>query len=366
MRTEKMRQLRGERRAAAAAVLLFALSAALMMGACGKKTDSAASSAETGIAAAESTAAESAAGETAADAEDSGQILKPGDLPAFRFTGEAAWMDALLDDLIKENGGAFESGDVMIPNFVIFRVKDEDPDYVRVWGNFWLMNYELEGQSLQTKNGGSFPGKFTLRRKDGIYQVSERDMVGDGSDYQKDAERVFGEDDELFSAWSTQDQVTEENRKKTIQRYAEEWGLPLTSYQDPGWDPVLLTSSRTENEPAFPDIAGKWTSGTGMDTVMSITDDPSAVYPVRITITVSPSLTEVWRMTGKYEPDLSAMQYGDGMCIRRTRDASGKETEETVSEGSTGTIVYDSASGHLIWHPDQEESREGTVFFRAE
>lgn len=360
MEKEKMRLLRGELRAAAAAVLLFALSSALMMGACGKKTDSAASAAETGNAAAESTA-----GETAADNEEE-QILKPGDLPPFRFTGEAAWMDALLDDLIKENGGAFESGNVMIPNFVIFRVKDEDPDYVRVWGNFWLMNYELQGQCLKTKNGGSFPGKFTLRRKDGIYQVSERDMVGDGGDHQKDAERIFGEDDELLFAWSTQDQVTEENRKKTIQKYAEERELPLTSYQDPGWDPVLLTSSRTENEPAFPDIAGKWTSGTGMDTVMSITDDPSAVYPVRITITVSPSLTEVWRMTGKYEPDLSAMQYGDGMCIRRIRDSSGKETEETVSEGGTGSIVCDSDSGHLIWHRDQEEGKEDTVFFRAE
>ena len=165
-----------------------------------------------------------------------------GRLPEFHYVDDAPYMDTILDYMVQTRGQWFESGDVMIPNFVIMRTDDSNPDDVKVWGNFWINNYDLQGDNLFCKNGGEAPGCVHLRRTPAGsgYTVTWADFVGDGSNNQPDSERIFGIDADLMRAYANQDLVTERSRTDTIRKYVFMNGLPINTYQDYGWEKVQL------------------------------------------------------------------------------------------------------------------------------
>lgn len=161
-------------------------------------------------------------------------------LPEFHFYDEAPYMNTILDYMKNNQGKDYDAGDVMIPNFLVLRVDESNPEDVKVWGNFWIMNYDLRGDNLFCKNGGSYPGLFHLRKTPAGYEVTGTDMVGDGSDYTPDVNRIFGVDQDLLKAFNNQDQIREAYRTDTIRRYVMRHDLPINTYQDYGWDKVSV------------------------------------------------------------------------------------------------------------------------------
>ena len=163
-----------------------------------------------------------------------------GRLPEFHYVDDAPYMDTILDYMVQTRGQWFESGDVMIPNFVIMGTDETNPDDIKVWGNFWVMNYDLEGDNLMMKNGGENPGLLHLKKTGTGYTVTGADMVGDGSSNAPDARRIFGTDEKLMRFYQNQDLVVDRNRADTIRRYVIRNGLNINSFQDYGWDKVML------------------------------------------------------------------------------------------------------------------------------
>ena len=176
-----------------------------------------------------------AAGNAGPGAAGAGQKL-----PAFRYVDDAPYMNAILDYMTETEARNFEAGDVMIPNFVIMGTDETNPDDIKVWGNFWVMNYDLEGDNLMMKNGGENPGLLHLKKTGTGYTVTGADMVGDGSNNAPDARRIFGTDEKLMRFYQNQDLVVDRNRADTIRRYVIRNGLNINSFQDYGWDKVML------------------------------------------------------------------------------------------------------------------------------
>ena len=162
-------------------------------------------------------------------------------LPEFRYTEEAPYMNAILDHIKNTQGQYYEAGDVMIPNFIIMKADESNPGDIKVWGNFEIENYDLQGDNLFCKNGGSNPGLIHLRKTPaGTYEVTGADMVGDGSNYTPDVNRIFGADQDLLRAFGNQDLIRDKNRTDTIRRYVMRNNLPINTYQDYGWDKVSV------------------------------------------------------------------------------------------------------------------------------
>ena len=69
-------------------------------------------------------------------------------LPEFRYTNDAPYMNTILDYVKKTDGQYYDAGDVMIPNYIVLRADESDPQDVKIWGNFWTMNYDLQGDNL--------------------------------------------------------------------------------------------------------------------------------------------------------------------------------------------------------------------------
>ena len=161
-------------------------------------------------------------------------------LPEFRYTNDAPYMNTILDYVKKTDGQYYDAGDVMIPNYIVLKADESDPQDVKVWGNFWTMNYDLQGDNLFTKNGGEVSGLIHLRKTPAGYEVTGFDKVGDGSSYTPDMNRIFGVDQALMNAFRNLDAVKEQNRADTIRKYVMQNGLNIRTYQDYGWDKVPL------------------------------------------------------------------------------------------------------------------------------
>ena len=130
----------------------------------------------------------------------------------------------------------------MIPSPEVLYTDDTDPEKVRVWGDFWMFSYSLEGDVLMNESGGANPGLLYLEKNGDSYQVTDFDAVGDGAQYNEDVERICSEAPEeagdLVAAYTGE--YDETVRKEFIRMYAEANGLSVTAYQDFGWDPVPL------------------------------------------------------------------------------------------------------------------------------
>lgn len=150
------------------------------------------------------------------------------------------YMTAIKNYLAEEVAAGYEEADYMIPEIYIVATDESVERDIKIWGDFWVMNYDADGDTLKTVSGGSYPGCFHVAKSDGVYDVTAFDVVADGSDYDSSAKEIFGEYYEDFVKLSSDDTGRNKERAKQISEYVKENGLSFTQYQDYGWDPVVL------------------------------------------------------------------------------------------------------------------------------
>ena len=161
-------------------------------------------------------------------------------LPGYVYEGDAK-IAAICDYLTKDIASHYSEAEVSIPYMQIIDTDESNPEDTLVWGDFWVMNYNLEGDVLATDSGGNYPGLMHLKESsDGSYVVTEFEQVGDGSDFIPSAKKIFGDRYDAFSRVQSDNETFEEIRKEYIRDYVNANGLNITAYQDYGWDPVTL------------------------------------------------------------------------------------------------------------------------------
>jgi hypothetical protein len=117
---------------------------------------------------------------------------------------------------------------------------DSDDGDAEVSGDFWVLNYTVEGDTLKCISGGAHPGKMDLVKDGDVYVVEEFEVVEDGANYESSAKDIFEERYDEFSQVSSDDTTREKVRAEIIANYVKANGLEVTKYQDEGWDPVDL------------------------------------------------------------------------------------------------------------------------------
>ena len=172
-------------------------------------------------------------------------------LPPYVYPGEdeqlraiTAYMTQSGTEYLVEDG-VNGSGAVAIPAPVIFKTEQIDDTHAKVWGNFWVLNYKLDGTVLLCVSGGENPGIMTLEKSGDSWLVTDAEYAGDGDLYAEDIRRFCDGDivleSEYFSAnWASSEKV-QSVRTQFIADYVQANGLNVTAYQDQGWDPIELT-----------------------------------------------------------------------------------------------------------------------------
>ena len=214
--------------------LAAGLAASLGLTACnqGGKTEAADTSSE---AATETVVEETAEPEATTPAEEPAV-----DGAAYGYAGTDPVEAAVYKYVVEELGKNYDASDASIPVMQIVNVDDSDPNNVVVYGDFWINNYNIDGDTLSCVSGGDYPGVMHVSKDGDAYTVSSFDMVADGSGFEASAKELFGDNYDAFMKVYSDDVTRAEQRTATVSDYVSLNGLEVTQYQDYGWDPVQI------------------------------------------------------------------------------------------------------------------------------
>ena len=162
------------------------------------------------------------------------------DASAYGYAGDDPVEAAVFRYMAEEVSKNFDKADASIPTVSIVNVDYTNPDDVLVAGDFWVDNYNINGDTLECVSGGNFPGVMHLAKDGEAYTVNAFDMVEDGADFESSAKELFGDYYDAFMKIYSDSDARDELRKITVSDYVNLNGLDVTQYQDYGWDPVEL------------------------------------------------------------------------------------------------------------------------------
>ena len=142
--------------------------------------------------------------------------------------------------LVETIGKQYAQADVCIPLQIVVASDENDDNDIKVWGDFWVFNYSIAGDTLKTASGGSHPGLMHLKKvKDG-YKVTKFEQLGDGSQFEPTGKKIFEEKYEALLVLHARDKEREQKRAQGIAKYVKAHDLKVTMYQDYGWPAVKL------------------------------------------------------------------------------------------------------------------------------
>ena len=132
-------------------------------------------------------------------------------------------------------GSLYAKGEHCVPIHSIVRVDERDVEDIKVWGDFWVFNYDQVGDTLKCVSGGSHPGLLHIRQTEKGFEVTAFDQVEDGSRYLPTAKKIFGDKFDAFKTINSDEKNRERLRAEGLATYVKKNGLAVTLYQDYGW-----------------------------------------------------------------------------------------------------------------------------------
>lgn len=150
-------------------------------------------------------------------------------------------IEQVVDQYIVDTfGKQYAQAEVCIPQQIVVATDESNDQDIKVWGDFWVFNYNIDGDTLKTASGGSHPGLIHLKKGDNGYEVTAFDQVGDGSQFEPTAKKIFGDKYDAFMKVHSNDKEREQNRAQGIAKFVKEHNVKATMYQDYGWPAIKL------------------------------------------------------------------------------------------------------------------------------
>ena len=140
-------------------------------------------------------------------------------------------------------GKGYATGELTIPYSDYCSIDDSSAEDIQVWGDFWVENYNVSGDSLLFVSGGKHAGKMHIKKdSEGQFLVVGFDAVGDGSEYLPTAKAIFGDRFEEFQKAYSDNEAREEIRKSALAEFVRKNNLAVKYYKDYGWPAVQIPS----------------------------------------------------------------------------------------------------------------------------
>ena len=151
---------------------------------------------------------------------------------------EQALREAISDYLVKEIGSLYSPGELCIPVLMMVSTEEVSEDQARVWGDFWVFNYNQAGDTLKTVSGGNHSGLMTVQKQGDKLTVTSFEQTEDGADNEASAKRIFGKHFDIYQNMHSNEDVREAVRKEQLKEYVRQHNLNVRYYQDFGWPAV--------------------------------------------------------------------------------------------------------------------------------
>ena len=158
-----------------------------------------------------------------------------------KVVSDAELCNAAVDDyLVNVIGKNYAEAVYCIPCPIFVSTDDGNKEDVLVWGDFWVFNYDVAGDTLKTVSGGSHPGLMHVKKTDNGFEVVGFDAVEDGAGNMESAKKIFGEHFDSFWEINSNQEKREDIRLHFIADYVKKHNLPVKMVQDYGWPAVAL------------------------------------------------------------------------------------------------------------------------------
>ena len=153
---------------------------------------------------------------------------------------EEALRQAISNYLVKEIGSQYSQGDLCVPVLMIVSAEEEGSEQARVWGDFWVFNYNIVGDTLKTVSGGNHSGYMDIAKAGEELQVKHFEQTENGASFEASAKRIFANHYDIYQNMHSNQDVREAVRQEQLQQYIKKNDLKVKYYQDFGWDAVEL------------------------------------------------------------------------------------------------------------------------------
>lgn len=137
-------------------------------------------------------------------------------------------------------GKQYAEGQYSISSPFVISTDNGDLQDVKVWGDFWVFNYNVSGDTLKTVSGGNHPGLMHLKKTENGYEVASFEAVEDGAGNMESAKRIFGDKFDSFWEINSLQEKREDIRLHSIADYVKAHNIPAKMVQDYGWPAVAL------------------------------------------------------------------------------------------------------------------------------
>ena len=153
---------------------------------------------------------------------------------------EKTYLNAVEEYLTDEIRRHYTDGDICIPFYTIIDVDDSNRDDIKVKGDFWVLNYNLVGDTLKCVSGGNYPGQMHIRQSGDCFTVIAFDEVEDGSRFISSAKRIFANKYAKWKKVYSDEKSREKVRAASVAEYVKRHNLKATMYQGYGSKAVRI------------------------------------------------------------------------------------------------------------------------------
>lgn len=159
----------------------------------------------------------------------------------FEYDGTDKYLKAITDEMVKVGDEYFgNQGAVEIPSPLVVKIDDSDKNDIKVYGDFTIYGYIMNGTIFDMKNGGSFPGCYHLKEENGNVTFVKSEMAEDGSNNYESLVKICGDDENLAKEiFAAKDNDKDKTRVEYAKMYAKKNNFRLSGIKDYGW-PVIL------------------------------------------------------------------------------------------------------------------------------
>ncbi len=149
---------------------------------------------------------------------------------------ETTYFPAIHRYLVDSISSQYAEADIRVPLPTVVAVDESNGEDIKVWGEFWVMNFNQAGDTLKLVSGGSHAGLMHIRQTEKGFEVTGFDQVGDGSLFVKTAKQIFGDKYDAFVAVYSDHEKRNRHHEELLSEYVKKHHLTATMYQDNGQD----------------------------------------------------------------------------------------------------------------------------------
>ena len=159
----------------------------------------------------------------------------------FVYTGDEKYLKEVTEILIDEFAPLFDQErNIEIPTPYISQINDEDKNDIKIFGDFYIYGYEMNGMIFDCVNGGSFPGCIHLKEENGDISFVKIETAEDGANHDKSLLKICEGDESLKKDIDNERyEDGDKLRIEYVKMYAKENNLEVSGIKDYGW-PVIL------------------------------------------------------------------------------------------------------------------------------